>query len=537
MIEPGHPLEGNKSIFIRYRNGFTLYVQPDIIDKLKILVRILENEADYKKVFNNLIEDIKDGSGYGIHPNSTWFSCVKEIFESYNRFDKLDSETKNVLTKLLKILLASTKTETTWDKQIKPFLLNNIEILSRWNIVKQHRGSFFGVIKRDKNGEYYLIENKKRVSVLGPKTLDEERFDYITDDALRSHGLLGQIFRLVSLADITYQYQHNKKIFSDRIACVLPDNDYSSAYLHWQWRILGVYDYLPAFWKPRSCFSDPEWLAYDLLSSYAEITKLHKEPHPEIIGENEITRFNEAFKGFPVQYNIALETDLYLGDDPEVYFDFEGRKIRWLNGTKFVYPILVVPSKSEECKDAIEISKRFLSLLVKEAQIPIVAKSNASSVSRIRPILKYPKSIGGLGLDPKYLLTDDISQFSKDKWYGLAFYKEGVNSNSIYYSFLSFYKVIELAFKRKDKDVFSWIDNNIDKAIERVSTSWKTEVLLNNKKASSHLYGSDRCAIAHISNKKGAISSPDNADDHMRVQKDLPIIRQLAEMIFEQKIL
>ena len=65
--------ESNKEVktpFIRFRCGTRLVIEPNIRESIR------EFLAGYKKdgeqVLRDLIKDIGDGSGWGIHPDSTW---------------------------------------------------------------------------------------------------------------------------------------------------------------------------------------------------------------------------------------------------------------------------------------------------------------------------------------------------------------------------------------------------------------------------------------------------------------------------------
>jgi hypothetical protein len=134
--------EKQESIFIRHRHGTRLYINPNIKDKIKELLAVLETNPDYKKMFKNEIKDISDGSGWGIHPESTWYCCVKEIFDNYDHFDAMDEPTRILIIDLLKIISAPSKPADVWTEKLRPFLTKNIEILSRWSNVSRYRGYY-----------------------------------------------------------------------------------------------------------------------------------------------------------------------------------------------------------------------------------------------------------------------------------------------------------------------------------------------------------------------------------------------------------
>lgn len=532
-------LKGEDSIFVRFRHGNKLFIKPNIRDELQKVAKALKDNPDHKLVFKEFIEDIKDGSGLGVHPNSTWYAAVKEAFNRFERDKALTQNVKDKLIAFLELVGSKTTIEKGWDS-IKSFLIANADILSGWDDYQKERGSFFGEILRDEKGEYgeyYMLRGKQRIEVTGDvKTNSEKRFEFISDNCTGDYGRLRQLLGLVSLLDICDQYEAHPEHFSSKIICSLGDNDLDTYYLKWRWHLLAEYDYMPATWRPRSCFSDPVWLAYDVISHFAEEFPEHKEIKPHLVG-SDLDKMKEAFKGYALQFEVALETDLYLGDSNEVYFDFLDRKVRWINGTQTISPMLVIPCKKGDFSDGIEIAKKFLSALVEEVQTPIVEITNVGSPTKLAPLLRQPRVSGGAGFDPEYLITEDVNKYTDKKWIGLAYYKDGINSNNNFYSFLSFYKLIQLAFDNDDKKTMRWINDNAQYITDRIDSKWLVEVMKPGQKPGNYLYGVGRTAAAHIEYKKGQFVNPDSPDDYMRVQQDLPIIRGLATKVLNDKLL
>lgn len=537
MKIPQHKLEGEKSIFVRFRHGFKLFVKNNIKEKLQIVIAELKKNPDHDAVFKNLIKDMREFSMLGVHPDSTWFCTVKEIFDGYEMYrEKIDEETKSAVIELLDIISKAKNIEDDWDK-IKKHIERHIEVLSGWKRLKANRlHVLISDIKRDKDGKYYMIENGERIDVIGAKTQGEEKFDYIVNDATSKYGRLGNIFHLIGLIAIGEQYAAHPEHFSERVVCSLHDDDYNTYYLHWSWYVWGLFDFIPVFWRPRSCFCDPQWVAFDFLTKFSEGQQMQKDFPTQLTNKNDEQKFQKAFSGYPLQYELALDTNVYFGNEAEVYFDFEGRAIRWINGTRFAMPTLIVPCNNSDYTDGRTIAKKFLSIVVKETNMAVVEVFSTAEGIRFNPMIRQPRVIGGLNLDPRYLQREDTSKYSEKKWIGLALYKEGVNAKSIYYSFLSFYKIIELAQESDIKKIKEWIENNIDKATA-LHQNWKTATLKNGQSAGNYLYGSGRCAVAHVESEKGKINNPDNLEDFSRIQNDLPIIKALAEEILFQNLL
>ena len=64
------------SIFLRHRHGSPLLIKPDIKSKVSDLLQQLRENDDHNAVFRAAINDIQDGNGRGIHPESTWANAT-----------------------------------------------------------------------------------------------------------------------------------------------------------------------------------------------------------------------------------------------------------------------------------------------------------------------------------------------------------------------------------------------------------------------------------------------------------------------------
>lgn len=531
-----------KGLFLRYRHGTKLIIQPNIKAKLHDLAVKLEKAPDYKELFRETILPINDGSGYGIHPDSTWEYCAREIFEMYERDNQPVSSSKRLaLISLLKLISDRRSVKTKWN-EIKTFVLDKIEELSFWDEYSSHR-PFFKHIKRDKKGNYYQMESGQKVIVLGVKTQEEEKFEFIANDC--AFRKIKNILKLVALVDIADEYKYRPEDFSPDMVCVIPESDYSLFTLSWQWHIPSRYDYYPIGWRPRSCYSDTEWLSSDLVASYAAKAGFTPPPETPIVNPEINSNTKSIFENYPYKLIIALKTGVVMVEEPlgdkeitEAPFQFFGRTIIWQNGNKFVYPNLIVPCVKEDMTDGMEIAHKFISLIVKQAGQPIVKITSIGLPASGTAGITQPRTFSSLGLQRRYVQTDLQENLSNNQWVAYALYKEGVNADSDFYAFLSFYKIVELAFKGRGGKISSWIDSNIDKITQSTDAKWKQEVLQKGETASAHLYTSDRCAIAHFQDDtRGVPTNPDDLNDLRKIQRDLPIARALANEIFNQNLL
>src|SRR4029077_9326616 len=121
--------------------------------------------------------------------------------------------------------------------------------------------------------------------------------------------------------------------------------------------------------------------------------------------------------------------------------------------------------------------------------------------------------------DPKALLA-------------LALMREGRGLNHPAYGFLSFFRVLDVAFPGP-KAAVAWIsasvaslrDHQAGKALAELTATGVTDI-------GQHLYASGRCAVAHAN--RDPIVDPDDPVDIRRMYSELPIMRALAQRAIEE---
>ena len=116
----------------------------------------------------------------------------------------------------------------------------------------------------------------------------------------------------------------------------------------------------------------------------------------------------------------------------------------------------------------------------------------------------------------------------------LALMREGRSLNHPGYSFLSFFKVLEVAVGKGNKRK-AWMsdalrrinDYRAKEAITKIEAQGVSEV-------AKHLYESGRCAITHASSEP--IINPDDPTNSQRLYIELPIMEKLAELAIEERL-
>jgi hypothetical protein len=107
----------------------------------------------------------------------------------------------------------------------------------------------------------------------------------------------------------------------------------------------------------------------------------------------------------------------------------------------------------------------------------------------------------------------------------MALYRDGLNSTNDFYSFLSFFKVINIRYEKGAEQV-AWINANLSKlrdpAANRVSELQKSV-----SDIGKYLYKQGRNAIAHAYGKP--IHDPDDPASLESVALDLPVAQQLVK--------
>lgn len=524
-------------IFLRYINSNRI-IRPNIKDKVSELIPLLEKNND--NVISFLQKHIKHTPEpeCSVEASSTWHAATLELYKQYERYSEtqVDENTKRAIINLLKLLTEGDEDIRFDWNTVRSYLIDNIEYL----VPVSNRGyiSDDQEIKRDENGVYYYDDDKMgRVEIHGIKTLSEEMLTYYINETQQQYGRLYRILRYIALFDIAYEYIHKPNDFPDKLSCVLFDNYGETNYLDWQWQMPTPFDFIPIQWYPRSPYSNPEWLGSDLVLNL---------PFPEVNAGKSITTTNptnkdlenwrEAFRGYKWQIEIPITQNVLIGDESEEYFDFFDRKVRWINGNAFMQSMLIVPANDDNGDDGIELARKFLSVMNLERDVGLSERLISRNSPRFLPWLRPIRMGDFQGFNRDYMLPFDYKNYSKKKWQALAFMREAASSNSIYYAFLNYFKVVELANTANDTSKAKrWINDNIKRVCNENDLEWYQKVMLDGGKTDPGFYLSktERTAIAHAEYKyRGAKThNPDNPADWRRTQEDIVVMRALARDI------
>jgi len=144
------------------------------------------------------------------------------------------------------------------------------------------------------------------------------------------------------------------------------------------------------------------------------------------------------------------------------------------------------------------------------------------------PRIWGPRMSFGVQIDPQHLFRD-TKTYSQERWLPLGLFKEGVNSQSVFYKFLNFWKIIEKAIQNKKKR-WTWINTKAPQLGlhgERIQ-----EIVKKDANIAEYLDYSGRCAIAHVF--RDPVINPDDYDDYVRISQDVRVVQDLARAAVEE---
>jgi len=328
-------------------------------------------------------------------------------------------------------------------------------------------------------------------------------------------------------------FQAHPEQYPSSMLLVLPENG-GAGFLHWHWHVKWPYHPRPTNWRPNNNLCDPSWLASDLLCSFSEKESIPEKDIEPAEWKGPEKKWKEEFASYHSQIEFALDTRLRFGDAERVWRKFRGKTLIWINQTENLYTVLIVPvTDRNNYMEEYELAMRFLSRLAFDVDMPIGVITSVGGPMRFAPILRQPKRMGGIVHSADYRLKSSEASFNSGDSGDLAyaFYKEGLSSSSVYYSFLSYYKVIQLAFGENPDKITNWINDNLGKIRYPGVSERIAEIKNEEDDIVKYLFRSGRCAIAHV--KKDPVVDPDNPKDRYRLNKDLPIVKGLARYAIE----
>jgi hypothetical protein len=212
----------------------------------------------------------------------------------------------------------------------------------------------------------------------------------------------------------------------------------------------------------------------------------------------------------------------------ERFIDFRGRRFHLLPATDKVSRMIRVETATDFTqRDADRMIFELLSALA-WAEQGGARTTYGNWATAPLDIGKGPMGIAGDGhfdylpdpADPKAKLA-------------LALYREGLSVNLTPYKFLGFFKVINIIRDKGDEQK-KWIRDNLQHVADQKAKTRIAAIQSAEPDLANYLYKSGRCAVAHAFDQSNVVN-PDDPGDLIRLEEDLPVIRELARIAIERE--
>jgi hypothetical protein len=235
--------------------------------------------------------------------------------------------------------------------------------------------------------------------------------------------------------------------------------------------------------------------------------------------------------------------------DPAVAVAFTGREPPRVAFTvtlpKGIMPPFLKPKSSAAIEDeelreracktqdeAATLGRRFLSAVSWTHRVPVRTRREVVS-GRMRAdpwhcFVREPWRTHG----PNLRCVPDPA--TEEHQLALAYYREGLCINSVFYSFLAFAKVLNLHLE-KGSQVKSWIDAAIPAIKDPRAVPRIEELKVKGVTFGAHMHKVHRCAIAHAFHHHQRVN-PDDPRSVRLVRTDLTLMQVLAERFIEYEL-
>jgi hypothetical protein len=521
--QPPDTGDPNTTPFVRFDMG-ALYPSTDIHGAAETVLKVYGTRPT-AEVFKELVREGPVGGQYGVLRESTWFAVLQNflIYNEAGATGVKDAEARCI--EALSIMVHRPHEEA-WPP-LREYIIQNADDLSGWNasfkkLLAEKRDVF-----RGDDGNYYYVDGADQlVQIIGAKTTEETRLDYITDQLVFARGFLHQFVALFSLFAIADDFARNPGHYHRWIKASLPDPRYHGIGASWNFM---HFDYSRTYrWRPSSNLCDPHWLVGDVLGQLTDTLELdHWMKHrDETKAEQEWLE-----DGCKFQMDYVVETALHIGIESCVYIRFEGKVIRWINGTPERDAVASISIKDiRDHKDEDEKLNRFFTLLAWDHRQPVRTTFGVGGGRSPYPKVYSPRKAAGLLVDSTYLLPLSGKVRDKRQWLALALYREATNSSSTFYEFFCHWRILDLAIPGP-ADKQAWLEAV---AIPKVGHQERLkEILVKHPYLEEYLRKVQLNAIKHVLCRE---LNPDNPEDLLAITKDSYVMEDIARLVMTDKL-
>jgi hypothetical protein len=184
------------------------------------------------------------------------------------------------------------------------------------------------------------------------------------------------------------------------------------------------------------------------------------------------------------------------------------------------------------------VINRFLSAMAWKEASPFVTLGTiiggASEADEQKPRFNYSEGrVLRYGIVSRFDFEHLQNPSAAKQKLALALYREGLNSNTDFYRFLSFYKIVNIGFANGHEQV-AWINTNLDKMWNHLAESRLNELKSSVSDIGTYLLRQGRDAIAHAYNQP--ILDPDIPTDRTTVTRNVDVMQGLAEAFIQEEL-
>lgn len=209
---------------------------------------------------------------------------------------------------------------------------------------------------------------------------------------------------------------------------------------------------------------------------------------------------------------------------------YEGRKIEIVRGTRETPHNIHIECPYAFDDSGYEIGFKFFSELAWLSNVSVVYQSGMAGFGKsIISGMRESYNRYGNAID----LTEYVPlKLDERQRLALSLYREGKNSRSKFYEFLSYFKIISI-INTKKKQIIKWINDNYNKIDDSSLLEYIKEKNIQN--VGEHFYISGRCAIAHASfDENDTILNADNLTDNIRIDREVRFMNNFAKYYMEE---
>src|SRR6185312_14028103 len=207
-----------------------------------------------------------------------------------------------------------------------------------------------------------------------------------------------------------------------------------------------------------------------------------------------------------------------------------------LPATKKYYAVTGVITEDPTLKEDKTFLMQFLSALAwyQPGKLDIVRWTDSTTQSHLTNFERMPLAKRA-GTTSVFFRPTELPDPKEPKaQLALALFREGLSLNHLGYSFLSYYKIINLRYPNDDKQ-----KRFIRRSLPLIENLHHLKDRFKRLKAQhtdlvAYIYGACRCAVAHASMKQTTYN-PENIEDENRFYEIQPIAHALAKLIIENE--